>query len=251
MRPRRVSWPITLVPLGFLMGCGDNLPLSPPPPCTGSCVPEFRINLENLILTTNDTVRLGAQPITADGRAVGIKWAVWFGPLRVDSAGLVTPLAPGKGGIIARASTDSGSVATSEIWVVHPDTSAQPFIAVFRDAATGDTLLRRKGFRGHDSVDITVSYVVGNKTETVGPPFLTFQIRTWVHEYRQSITLSSLAVPLPARGRGAFTTFRVHLTEKTTNGARRFPTGFYDFFILLPLADGTLLGDKTGYPVSF
>lgn len=234
-----------------LTACGENLRLEPSVPCTGGCVPFFRVNIENLALISGDTFRLGAHPITADGREVGTKWSVWYGPLRVDSTGLVTALAPGRGAILARPATDSGSTMGADIWIVHPDTSAQPFLAVIRDAATGDTVRRgRFGYDLPDSVDVSVSYVLGTTTETVGPPALVFEMRTWAHEYRPTTLVYSASIPLPTRGRAAFVTFRVNLAERNPDGTRRYPRGFYNFFVMLPLANGTTLGDRTGYTIS-
>lgn len=255
MRKSTIRWNVLgiLLSAGVLTGCGDDAPVGPVIPCTGDCVTEFRIDLENLILTINDTVRLSARPVTADGRQLGTNWSVWFGPLRVDSSGLVTPLAAGRGGILARGgeATDYPNfVAQSEILVVDPDTSAQPFIATFQNAATGDTLLRRNGFKGVDSIDIAVSYVIGLQTETLGPPALTFEIRAKAPDGIGPL-LSSKTIPAPVRGKAAFVTFRVNLTERNPDQSRRFPPDFYDFFVVLPLADGRLLGQLTGYPVSF
>ena len=165
----------------------------------------------------------------------------------VDINGLATGLLNGKGLAYAWAPTDTGTLGRSEIWVVSPDTSAQPFIALYRDAATGDTLPYQSSFVGHDSIDVVLSYVLGRTTVTLGAPSLLVQIR------KSGVTgeFFSVSVPAPVRGKGAFVTVRLNLTEKTAGGVRRYPQGGYDLYVLLPLADGRWLGDQTGYPVVF
>jgi hypothetical protein len=240
---------------GVAAGCvkGGDAPVGPPPPpCTGTCVPDFAVNPHHLIITVGDTARFVAHPKTADGAKVPISWLGRGGitanmPVSVDANGVATGLLNGKGYVDARSPTDTGTVGRSEIWVVSPDTSAQPFIAVYRDAATGDTLPYLSSFVGHDSIDAVLSYVVGLSTLTLGAPELVVKIR------KPDVVgeLFSVSVPAPVRGRGAFATVRLNLTEKDSRGARRYPQGGYDLYVLLPLADGRTLGDQTGYRVVF
>jgi hypothetical protein len=211
------------------------------------------VNPHHLALAIGDTVRLSGVAMTASGLRIAVDWRAYLGPntsavpVRVDSTGVVTAVSAGEGGVYARAVIDTSKIGGSQIWVAAPDSSVQPFIALYRDAATGDTLNYGVMFTGRDSIDVVVSYVVGRATVTAGAPALLFQIRG----PGTADIFSSVSVPLPVRGHGTFVTVRVNLGEKTASGARRFPPGHYDFFVLLPLADGRQLGDQTGYGVTF
>ena len=240
-----------LIPLALLVGCNDGSPLEPSVPCTGTCVTPFWTNIENFVLTIGDTVRLSARPLTADGLPVAPQWSVATGPVQVDGAGLVRGLAAGRGIIRASANGDPGYVALADLRVVHPDSSGQPFIVMFRDAATGELFSRRQGFTNRDSVDVIINYVLGTTTVTQGAPHVNFEVRGNGQSQCACLVYVSAAVPLPERGKTGFVTYRLHLTEKDPAGFRRMPSGFYDFFVLLPLADGRVLGSETGYPVSF
>ena len=228
------------------IACGVD-PIGRPTRCVGTCVPFVESVTDHLVLTPGDTGRMSARARTADGDPVAIRWRAGNERVAVDAGGLVTALAPGRAWVYAIAAVDSSKAIVPEVWIVDPDTSAQPFITLFRDAATGDTLLRRRGFVGRDSIDVTVSYVLGRSTQTPGAPVALFQLRA----SGAVAPLTSTSVPLTQRGRAASFTVRVRLTERDANGARRFPPGFYDLFVLLPLADGRQLGDRTGYPVQF
>lgn len=245
---------LAAVLLTTLAACGHCVcdPVGPVVPCTGTCIVSVAVNPHHLALTPGDTVRLSGVAITASGLRIAVDWRTYIGPntsavpVRVDSTGLVTAVSAGEGGAYARAVTDTSKIVACQIRVVAPDSSVQPFIALYRDAATGDTLNNGVTFTGRDSIDVVVSYVVGRSTVTAAAPALLFQIRG----PGTADIFSSVSVPLPVRGRGAFVTVRVNLGEKTATGARRFPPGQYDFFVLLPLADGRQLGDLTGYPVA-
>ena len=212
----------------------DDAPVGVPTRCVGTCVASVEVATEHLTLVPSDTFRLRARARTASGSLVAVRWSTWNAVLGVDSGGLVAAQSPGKGWVFATAITDPTKLSVAEIWVVDPDSSGQPFIAAFRDAASGDEIPRWRGFIGHDSVDATVSYVVGRMSETAGNPHALLQIRV----PDGSNVLSSTAVPLTVRGRGAFVDIRIHLTQRDARGVRLFPPGTYDLFVLLPLAMG-------------
>jgi hypothetical protein len=186
---------------------------------------------------------LEARATAADGRRVGVHWASLNQTLAVDRDGRVTAMAPGRGWIEARPETDSTKLARSEVWVVAPDTSSQPFIAAFLDAVSGTPLVRATGFAGRDSVRLTLSYVLGMKTVTRGAPELLLEVR----RPGASAALLAITAPIHLRGQGAVAHVTVPLSASDSTGARRLPPGAYDFFVLLPLVDGRLLGSETGY----
>lgn len=244
---RRHARFLAILAPALLASCGDSAPVGVPPRCIGTCVVDVDVTPQLLALTPGDTAQLDARAITAAGQRVGVQWSSLNGVLATDSAGRVTATTPGKGRIYATAATDSTKIGVSEIWVVHPDTASQPFIAAFRDAVSGEPLVRWRGFAGRDSVRLTLSYVVGWTTETHDAPALRFEIRPALG----STPLFVTTVPVNVRGRGALTDLIVHLTRTDSKGVRLFPPGAYDFYVLLPLADGRVLGSQTGYHVTF
>ena len=243
---------ILTVTLAALVACGDRAPLGPQPvtPCTGSCVSSFPINPHHYLLAVGDTVRFRAKAKTADGVAVPVAWTAGGGvtnnlPVTIDAGGLARALVPGRGFVYAQApNQDPNTGARAEIWVVSPDTSAQPFIALMRDAATGDTIPYGSVLVGRDSVDVVISYVVGNFTNTRGTPAITLQVRI----PGALGEVYSEAIPAPVRGRSATATIRLNLRQRTAAGVPVFTQRTYDLYVLLPLADGRNLGDQTGYP---
>ena len=227
--------------------CGDEAPFGIPEPCIGKCVASVDVDLEDLIRTPGDTVRLRADAESADGTRSLIRWTASSNVVAVDSPGFVTALVPGRTVVVARPSADTAKTGIAEIWVVDPDTGGQPFLTGFRDARTGSNLPRLRGFAGHDSIAITVSYVLGNSTSTPAQPYVDFQIR----RPGSAIVVRSTTLPLIVRGRGAFINVTLHLTERDSRGQRLLPTGAYDLFVLLPLANGRILGEETGYRITF
>ncbi len=237
--------------LAFTGGCGDSAPVGVPPPCPPKeCVPEFPVSPSHLILTPGDTAQLTAAARTADSNPVRVRWSTTATTVEVDTLGRLVAKAVGIGWAWAVPVADTtGNVARarSSIWVVTPDSGGQPFISSFHDAATGVLLLPWRGFEGRDSIDITLSYVLGHQRETAGPPSVIFEIR----RFDSLVSLWSVSIPTPVRGRGASARLRLHLTQRDANGARRFPKGYYDFFVFIPLPYGLRLGDQTGYRVNF
>lgn len=131
---------------------------------------------------------------------------------------------------------------------VDPDSSTQPFITLYRNAANGDTLFRRRGFFDVDSIDITISYVAGRLSVLPsGTPSLVFDIRN----SGTSNVLATKLIAITQRGIVVQADVRLRLTEMNANGARRFPAGRYDLFVVMPLAGGRVLGAQTGYPIQF
>lgn len=248
---------LTATLAAFVVSCGDGAGTGLEPAvvaCVGPCVPSFPVNPHHYLLAVGDTVRLSAHAKTTDGISVPVTWIARGGttnnvPISVDALGLVRGVEAGKGFVDARTVADdpvSGG-GRSEIWVVSPDTSAQPFIALMRDAHTGDTLRYGSVLVGRDSIDIVLSYVIGNFTNTVGTPTLKLQVRI----PNSTTEVYSVDVPAPVRGRSATATVRLNLRMKNALGAAVFPSRTYDFYVLLPLADGRVLGDQTGYPAVF
>lgn len=229
------------------LGCGDDAPVGIPEPCVGKCVPYVEINLEDLVLTPGDTVRLRAEARAADGTVSGVQWNSMSPSVSVDAAGLVRAESLGKAHVWARALSDTAKFGVSEIWVVDPDSGGQPFLTGFRDARTGRFLPRWRGFAGYDSITVTISYVLGRSVTTSGEPHVILQVR----RPGSDVIVQSRTVPLTVRGRGAFVDVRMHLTERDASGQRLLPSGSYDLFVLLPLADGRILGTETGYRVFF
>ena len=229
-----------------VVGCADDAPVGIPVPCVGACVARVDPSLTNVILTPGDTVRLEAVARTAGGASVPVQWTATGGAGTVDSQGLVSARGPGKFWVYAHAISDPTYPGMSEIWVVGPDTGGQPFIAGFLDAATGAPLPRALGFAGRDSIDVLFSAVVGHLTPVAGPPELVFEIRP----PSSDAVLAATRVPILVRGRSTLVRLRLHLTERQ-NGVRRFPTGEYDFFVLLQLTGNRRAGDSTGYRVRF
>lgn len=235
------------VTIWAVSGCGDSAPIGIPLPCTGKCVTEFPVSPSHLIVTPGDTARLMADARTADGESVAVRWTTTAPTVQVDSAGSLTARMPGRGWAMARAVTDSTRINIAYIWVVTADTGGQPFISSFHDAATGALLNPIFGLENRDSIDVTFSYVLGTERQTNGPPSLLFEIR----RFDSSTALWSASIPIDTRGRGAFARLRVHLTQRGADGLRLFPKGTYDFVVVLPLADGQRLGDRTGFRVTF
>ena len=229
------------------IGCGDDAPVGIPVPCIGKCVPYVDVNLEDLVLTPGDTVQLRAEARAADGTLSDVRWIASSPSVNVDTAGLVKAESLGKTGVWARALIDIEKFGVSEIWVVDPDSGVQPFLTGFRDARTGRFLPRWRGFTGYDSITVTVSYVLGRSVVTSGEPHVIVQVR----RPGTGVVVRSHPLPLTVRGRGAFVDLRLHITERDASGQRLLPSGSYDLFVLLPLADGRILGMETGYGVTF
>ncbi|MBC8086530.1 MAG: hypothetical protein H7Z40_04650 [Phycisphaerae bacterium] len=230
----------------LLAACGimERVPVEP---CTGTCIIDIEAVTDNLLLLPGDAARIWGEARTADGEQVSLRWAAGNSLATVGADGHVTAVAAGRSWTTAIPVSGEMRGTRSDIWIVHPDTSAQPFITLFRNAANGDTLYRRRGFLGVDSIDVAVSYVLGRTTQTLGAPAITFAIRAW----DKPADLATTLLPLTERGKVGTVVLRVRLTEKLASGARRFPIGHYNFFLLLPLADGRVLGSGTGYPVQF
>jgi hypothetical protein len=227
--------------------CGDDAPVGVPEPCVGSCVDAVFVDFEDVILTPGDTIRLRAVARSANGTDSGVRWSAQSALVTVDSAGLVTATREGKTAVVARPRVDSAKIGVAEIWVVHPDTGGQPFLTAFRDARTHELITRFNGFAGRDSISATVTYVLGNARATDGEPEIVLQIR----RAGSSVALRSWTFPLLVRGRGAQFDVKLFLTERDPQGQRLLPSGAYDLYVLLPLANGQVLGDQTGYGVSF
>lgn len=237
-----------LIPLGLVtIACGDDAPVGIPVPCVGTCVATIEATPQLLALTPGESAVLEAQARTADGQPVAVEWSSANDVAVTDRTGRVTAVSPGKAFVHARAATDSTALARTEIWVVDPDTSSQPFIAAIRDAVSGESLVRWKGFAGRDSLRLTFSYMLGRTSSIVGAPALRFEIR----RPEASTALRFFTVPIGVRGRGGSVDLIVHLTQKDSSGVRLLPAGAYDFYVLLPLSDGRRLGDETGYRVTF
>ncbi len=216
-------------------------------------MPSFPVNPHHYLLALGDTVRFSAKAKTAAGAPVVVTWVPGGGetnnmPVTIDATGLARAVVPGKGFVYAQApGMQANTGARAEVWVVSPDTSAQPFIALFRDAATGDTIPYGSVLVGRDSIDVVISYVIGNFTSVVGTPAITLQVRipgTLGEVY-------SATTPAPVRGRSATATIRLNLRQRTSLGLPVFTQRTYDMYVLLPLADGRVLGDQTGYPTVF
>lgn len=229
------------------IGCGDDAPVGIPEPCVGKCVPNVDVNLEDLVLTPGDTVRLRAEARAADGTLSGVQWIALSSSVSVDTAGLVRAESLGKTAVWARALIDTAKFGVSEIWIVDPDSGGQPFLTGFRDSRTGRFLPRWRGFAGYDSITVTVSYVLGRNVATSGEPHVILQVR----RPGAGVIVQSRTVPLTVRGRGAFVDVLMHITERDASGQRLLPSGSYALFVLLPLADGRILGTETGYGVAF
>jgi hypothetical protein len=149
--------------------------------------------------------------------------------------------------VYARPVADTAKLGVAEIWIVDPDTGGQPFLTGFRDARTREPLNRLDGFAGRDSIALSVSYVLGLSTATPGLPHVVLEIRRW----ESNVVARSKTLPLDVRGRGAMVPFTLFLTEVNAFGQRILPSGVYDLFVLLPLANGEVLGERTGYRISF
>lgn len=253
VHPRRSEGPsgvarcLVLAAAFNLAACGDDAPVGIPEPCVGRCVREVQLNLEDLILTPGDTVRLQATARSADGTDAGVRWAAWNDRVRVDSSGLVTAWTTGVSWVHAIPRADSTFRGVVDIRVVHTDSGGQPFLAGFRDAASGAPLSRMRGFAGRDSIDVTVSYVLGLGMVTDGEPHVLVSLR----HVDSPIGLQSWVVPMSHWGRAGFGTARIVLTQRDARGLRLIPPGAYDLFALLRLADGRVLGEATGYRVWF
>ena len=238
----------------FVLSCGSSIEgVDHVAPCADTCVPSFPVNPHHYLLAVGDTVRFVAHAKTANGVTVPVAWVARAGatnniPVTVDANGLARAIAPGKGFVDAHTTNDPvDGGGRAEVWVVSPDTSAQPFIALYRDAATGDTLRYGSVLVGRDSIDIVISYVIGNFTNTVGTPTLRLQVRV----PGAAAEVYSVLVPAPVRGQGATATVRLNLRAKNALGAPVFPQRTYELYVLLPLADGRVLGDQTAYPAVF
>jgi hypothetical protein len=242
----RIAVSITLLAT-LAIACGDDAPVGVPEPCVGKCVPSVDVNLEDLILAPGDTVRLRAEARAADGTLSGVEWMSLSSSVSIDTEGLVRAELPAKTAIWARAIVDTSKFGVSELWVVDPDTGGQPFLTGFRDSRSGRFLPRWRGFVGYDSITMTVSYVLGRNVVTSDEPHVVIQVR----RSGTDVVVQSRTVPLTVRGRGAFVDVRMHITERDASGQRLLPNGFYDLFVLLPLADGRILGAQTGYGVTF
>jgi len=228
------------------VSCVDVAPVGIPEPCLGRCVPHVSIDLEDVILAPGDTVRLRASAPSADGTNLGVQWSSRSG-VRGDSSGFITAETIGRTVVYAYARADTTRFGVSEVWVVHPDTGGQPFLTGFRDARTGTMLPRNFGFQGKDSVAVTVSYVLGNHVVTDGAPRVLIQVR----RPESSIVLRTWSLSLDVRGKAGFLTTTLNFGERDAQGQRLLTSGNYDLFVLLPLASGEMLGDQTGYRVSF
>ncbi len=228
------------------LGCGDDAPVGVPVPCVGRCVSMVQVDLEDLILTPGDTVRLRAHARSADGTDAGVQWMASGDAVTVDSGGLVVAGSVGMGIVVARPLADTAALGVSEIRVVHPDTGGQPFLTAFRDARTGE-LLPRYRLAGRDSISVTVNYVLGNTTVTEGAPSVLLQVR----RTDSALGLRSWTIPLDVRGRAGFTVVTLFIGERDLRGDRLLPPGAYDLYALVRLANGRVLGDLTGYRVQF
>ncbi|MEO7456401.1 MAG: hypothetical protein ABIY52_09080 [Gemmatimonadaceae bacterium] len=238
----------------FVVSCGDKVGgPQPTEACTGTCVPSFDVNPHHLLITVGDTARFVAKARTADGATAMVTWVARAGttgniPISLDGAGLARGIAAGRGFVDAHSPNEqTAGGGRAEIWVVSPDTAAQPFIALYRDAASGDTIPYLSPFVGRDSIDIVISYVIGNFTNAPTPPTLRFQVRI----PGTASEVFGVTMPAPVRGKAATTTLRLNLRQRTALGAPVFEQRTYEFYVLLPLADGRILGDQTPYPVVF
>ena len=228
------------------VSCADVAPVGIVEPCVGRCVAMVTVDLEDVILTPGDTVRLHASAPSADGTDSGVRWSTRDG-LRVDSTGLVTAESTGRTVVHARSLADTTTFGAADVLVVHPDAGGQPFLTGFRDARTGTALPRNFGFQGRDSVAVTVSYVLGNHVVTDGAARVLVQVR----RPESSIVLRTWSLPLEIRGKAGFIATTLNFGERDVQGQRLLASGSYDLFVLLPLASGEMLGDQTGYRVSF
>lgn len=198
-----------------------------------------------LMLPPGDTGRFSSLALTADGDRVSVRWTGTSDFAKVDSSGLVTALVEGRTFASASAPDEVRTRLNAGVWVVNTKENEQPVITSIRNAATGETMFRRGGFVGVDSIDVTVSYLQGSNAPQEAAATLIFQVRS----ITSNEPLSSVTSPLGVRGKIGKTTLRVRLTEKNASGTRRFPAGFYDFFVLMRLEDGSNPGDRTGYRV--
>ena len=230
-----------------VLSCGDAVRIAIPPPCEVPCGQDVVIDFRHVILTPGDTVRLAAVAKLVDGTESGVRWSAWDENIHVDSGGLVRAVSKGRTSVTARPAAGSGGSGVAEIWIVDPDTGGQPFLTGFRDARTGEPLRFFSGFEGRDSIALNISYVLGHSSETLGPPQAVLEIR----RHDTIVVVRTLTFPLEVRGRGAMLPVTLHLTEVNQFGQRVLPSGAYDLFVLLPLANGERLGEFTGYRISF
>ena len=135
----------------FAIGCGDDAPVGIPVPCIGKCVSYVDVNLEDLVLTPGDTVRLQAEARAADGTLSGVQWSALSPSVEVDTAGLVRAESLGKTAVWARALIDTAKFGVSEIWVVDqiavdsrssPDSGTLELVDSCRDGADSPDMIR-------------------------------------------------------------------------------------------------------------
>ena len=197
-------------------------------------------------MVVGDTARIAAKALTADGKRVG--WSGSNNFVSVDSDGRVIARAAGLTRAIATAQSSGMQSTNAGIYIVNADTSAQPFITLFRHAANGDTLFRRQGFIGVDSVDISISYILGRNAQLFpGDSNVVLEIRSLSGA---TLAIGSVA-SIAKRDKVLKADVRVQLTANNSNGTKRFPSGFYDFFVTTPGDAGRVLGSQIWYRVQF
>ena len=92
----------------------------------------------------------------------------------------------------------------------------------------------------------TIRSVLGRTTQVAGTPAVVFEVRSL-----SAPTVVNKSLVLTERGKVGKLDLRVRLTGRNANGARIFPSGYYNLFVLMPVTGGRLLGELTGYPVQF